>query len=72
MLISTNHLNPKNRIRTRNSTRDRIKPQGSEMTLYELFTPNPGGQAQFLELSGCNTKELLEQSWSGDIGGINS
>ncbi|MFM8006754.1 MAG: hypothetical protein ACKO86_17850, partial [Dolichospermum sp.] len=42
------------------------------MTLYELFTPNPGGQAQFLELAGWNTKDPLEQRWSGAIGGINS
>ncbi|MFM6282877.1 MAG: hypothetical protein ACKN9K_31230, partial [Dolichospermum sp.] len=42
------------------------------MTLYELFTPNPGGQAQFLELAGWNSKNPLEQRWSGAIGGINS
>ena len=65
-------LNPKNQLKVRNFTRSRITITPQEPTIFSDFTPNPGGQAEFLELAGWNGKSPLEHRWTAAIGGINS
>ena len=65
-------LNPKNKIKTQQNTRARVTPSAGAITIFDEFTPNPGGQSEFLELAGWNTLDTLDHRWVGAIGGINS
>jgi hypothetical protein len=65
-------LNPKNKIKTQQNTRARVTPAAGAITIFDKFTPNPGGQSEFLELAGWNTPDPLDHRWVGAIGGINS
>jgi hypothetical protein len=65
-------LNPKNKIKTQQNTRARVTPTTNPITLYESFSPNPGGQTEFINLVRWNTNELPEHRWTLLLGGIGS
>ena len=71
-MFSSNKLNPKNSLRIRNSTRSRVAIKSKFPTIFDDFSPNPGGQTEFLELAGWANSNPLEHRWTAAIGGINS